>query len=161
MFDFFKKKNEPLLYAPLEGKCIPLEEVPDKVFAQKMMGDGVAFIPASNQVFAPCDASVSMIATTKHAIGLVNDDGVEILIHIGLDTVNFQGKGFEVHVKKQQRVRKGELIVTFDKEFFEKENVNLTTPMILTNHTLFNLEVMNINQSVRKTDAIIRYEKKS
>lgn len=160
MFDFFKKK-EPVLYAPIKGKCIALEEVPDQVFAQKMMGDGVAFIPHSNQVFAPCDATISMIASTKHAIGLVNQEGVEILIHIGLDTVNYQGKGFQLNVKKSQKVKKGDLLVTFDKEFFEKENVSLVTPMIITNHSNYVLEYSHINDDVQSSDKIIQYKKKS
>lgn len=159
MFDFFKKK-EPVLYAPIMGKCIALEEVPDQVFAQKMMGEGVAFIPSSNQVFAPCDAMISMIASTKHAIGLVNQDGVEILIHVGLDTVNYNGKGFQLNVKKSQKVKKGDLLMSFDKEFFERENVSLITPMIITNHSKYALEYIHINENVQQSDGTIKYKKK-
>lgn len=158
MFDFFKKK-EPILYAPIKGKCIALEEVPDQVFAQKIMGEGVAFIPDSNQVFAPCDARVSMIALTKHAIGLINQDNVEILIHIGLDTVNYNGKGFRLNVKKSQKVKKGDLLMSFDKEFFESENISLVTPMIITNQRNYTLEYIHINDNVQQGDSVIKYNK--
>ncbi len=159
MFKFFKKKHEPILFSPIEGKCIPIEQVPDQVFAKKMMGEGIAFIPASNQVFAPCDATVSMIASTHHAIGLINEDGVEILIHIGLDTVNYQGKGFKVYVEKNERVKKGELLITFDKDFFESENVSLITPMIITNYRQFRLDYLKQDENVTEADVVLRYEK--
>lgn len=160
MFDFFKKK-EPILNSPVIGKCIPLEKVPDQVFADKMMGEGVAFEPTSNQIFAPCDAKISMIASTKHAIGLVNADGVEILIHIGLDTVNYGGKGFKLHVKKSQKIKRGDVLITFDKDFFESEHVSLVTPMIVTNHSLFDLEYLLVNEEVKTNDVVIRYKKTS
>lgn len=161
MFEFLKKKKELLLYAPVKGKCIPIDQVTDKVFSSKMMGDGIAFEPESNQIFAPCDATISMIASTKHAIGLVNAEGVEILIHVGLDTVNYMGKGFKLNVKKQQKVKKGDLLLTFDKEFFEHENVCLTTPLIITNHKDYNLEFSHINQQVQVNDSVIKYVKKA
>ena len=159
MFKFFKKKHEPILFSPIEGKCISIEQVPDQVFAKKMMGEGIAFIPASTQVFAPCDATVSMIASTHHAIGLINEDGVEILIHIGLDTVNYQGKGFKVYVEKNERVKKGELLITFDKDFFESENVSLITPMIITNYRQFRLDYLKQDENVTEADVVLRYEK--
>ena len=159
MFDFLKKKNKQEIYAPIKGKCISIENVSDKVFSSKMMGDGIAFEPMTNQVFAPCDAIVSMIASSKHAIGLINSDGLEILIHVGLDTVNYMGKGFIVNVKKQQKVKKGELLMTFDKDFFEKENVCLTIPMVITNSKEYHLELFNINENVCDEDIVIRYKK--
>lgn len=160
MFNFLKKKQEPVLFSPIKGKCIPIEEVPDQVFAKKMMGEGVAFIPSSDELLAPCDGKISMIANTNHAIGLINDDGLEILIHIGLDTVNYRGKGFKVHVKNDSRVKKGQSMITIDKNFFESENVSLITPMIITNCNRFRLNYLKVNDDVIETDEVIRYENK-
>ena len=161
MFKLFRKKHEPILFAPLEGRCIPIEQVPDQVFAKKMMGEGIAFIPTSNQVLAPCDATVSLIANTHHAIGLVNNDGMEILIHFGLDTVNYQGKGFKVHVEKNEHEKKGDVLITFDKDFFESENVSLITPMIITNTQQFCLDYLKQDEKVTESDVVLRYEKNS
>lgn len=160
MFNFLKKKQEPVLFSPIKGKCIPIEEVPDQVFAKKMMGEGVAFIPSSDELLAPCDGKISMIANTNHAIGLINDDGLEILIHIGLDTVNYRGQGFKVHVKNDSRVKKGQSMITIDKNFFESKNVSLITPMIITNCNRFRLNYLKVNDDVIETDEVIRYENK-
>lgn len=85
MFDLFKRKtSEPVLYSPIEGKCIDLTAVPDQVFAQKIMGDGIAFIPNKNEIYAPCDGTISVVANTKHAIGMVSNDGVEIFEYSGV-----------------------------------------------------------------------------
>lgn len=125
------KKNE--LYAPVTGKIIPLEKVPDQVFATKMMGDGIAFDFSGEYVCAPCDGKIMMIANTKHSFGMVAQNGAEILIHIGLDTVNYQGKGFQLLAKTGDKVKKGQPIIQIDRDFFGQENVNLITPMIITN----------------------------
>ena len=93
MLGFFKKRQLPELAAVISGNCIPLEEVKDEVFASKAMGDGVAIVPENNEVVAPCDGNLSLVANTGHAFGMVSSDGTEILIHIGIDTVNLNGKG--------------------------------------------------------------------
>lgn len=161
MFDLFKRKNsEPVLYSPIEGKCIDLTEVPDQVFAQKIMGEGIAFIPLKDEIVAPCDGTISLVANTKHAIGMVNNDGVEILIHVGLDTVNLGGRGFEVYVKKDKKVKKGDVLLTFDRQFFESQNINLTTPMIITNYKNYNLSFEHINENVTNSEKIVTYKLK-
>ena len=161
MFDLFKRKtSEPVLYSPIEGKCIDLTAVPDQVFAQKIMGDGIAFIPNKNEIYAPCDGTISVVANTKHAIGMVSNDGVEILIHVGLDTVNFGGEGCEVFVKKDKKVKKGDKLLTFDQEFFEKQNVNLTTPMIITNHKNYDLSFEHIDGDVTNSEKVVTYKLK-
>lgn len=100
-----------VLCMPLKGKVVPITDVPDSVFSEKMMGDGCAIIPEDGKVYAPDNCVVKMVAPTKHAVGLVTDDGIEILIHFGLDTVQYQGEGFTWHVKEGQTVEKGDLLV--------------------------------------------------
>ena len=97
---FKKKQKEEVVVAPLTGKVIPLSEVPDPVFAQKMMGDGLGIIPTEGVLVSPVEGKVIQVFSTKHAVGIQSDFGAEILIHIGLETVNMNGEGFETFVKE-------------------------------------------------------------
>lgn len=130
MFKIFKKKVYEL-YSPVIGKSILLEQVNDKVFAEKMMGDGLAFEFQGDSIYAPCSAKVVMIANTKHAIGLQNGD-IEILIHVGLDTVNLNGIGLTSHVKTGSTVKRGDVLLTIDRKLMDEKQIDLTTPMIIT-----------------------------
>ncbi|MFC0300507.1 PTS system trehalose-specific EIIBC component [Virgibacillus soli] len=121
------------IYAPLTGKVLPLEQVPDPTFSQKMMGDGLAIEPTDGKVVAPVDGKVLQVFPTKHAIGLQSESGAEILIHIGLDTVNLQGKGFEVHVEQGDKIRVGDPLVTFDLNFVRTHAMSPITPIVITN----------------------------
>ncbi|MEZ7792206.1 PTS sugar transporter subunit IIA [Niallia circulans] len=127
------KAKQERLKAPITGKVIPIEEVPDPVFAEKMMGDGIAFIPAEGKVVAPIEATVKQVFPTKHAIGLESNNGLEILIHIGLDTVNMKGEGFIVHVKEGDQVSIGDILVEFDLEKVEENAASTITPMVILN----------------------------
>lgn len=133
MFKIFKKKEPLILYAPVTGTSIALENVPDPVFAEKMMGDGIAFIPESDTICAPCDGKVTMIANTLHAIGITAENGAEILIHIGLDTVNLNGKGFTAQVNVGDKITLGTPLVKIDMAFMKEHEMVLTTPMVVTN----------------------------
>lgn len=130
---FFKKKTDPVIYAPVSGTCIPLEQVNDPVFSSKAMGEGCAFIFDGSTIYAPCNAKVIMVPESKHAIGLEADNGLEILIHIGMDTVNLNGEGFTVKTAQNKKVRKGDPLVMIDRAFMSSHNIDLTTPMIVTN----------------------------
>ncbi|WP_029267142.1 PTS sugar transporter subunit IIA [Virgibacillus alimentarius] len=133
---FFKKKEKDkdiVLYAPVDGELVPLEEVPDPVFAQKMMGDGVAIHPANDVVTAPLDGEIIQLSETKHAIGIRGANGVEILIHIGLDTVNLKGEGFTAHIHEGDRVKKGDKLVSFDTKMIEEKATGTIIPIIITN----------------------------
>lgn len=132
LFEKKVKVSEIKLVSPIEGETLPLKDVPDPVFSQKMMGDGIAFLPREGKVVAPADAKVIHIFTTRHAVALETAEGLEILIHIGLDTVNMQGEGFSVHVAEGAQVRTGDLLVTFDFELIKKKAASLITPMIIT-----------------------------
>lgn len=154
MFNLFRKKNlDNNLYSPVDGYCIDIDKVKDKVFATKMMGDGVAFVLESDTICAPCDGKIIMIAETKHAIAIKADNGAEILIHVGLDTVNLQGEGFELLIQQDSAVKKGTPILKVDRNLILEKNMDLTTPMIITNSTDFKLskfsleEKVNINKS--------------
>ena len=121
------------LCAPVSGTVKALSDVPDKTFAEKVLGDGAAIIPEEGKVYAPADGSVANIMDSKHGIMFVTDSGAEVLIHIGLDTVNLKGKYFKSYVSDGDKVKKGTLLVEFDLEAIKGEGYNLITPMVVTN----------------------------
>lgn len=127
---------EEKVYAPLTGRVVPLEEVPDPTFSGKMMGDGVAIEPINGEVRAPFHGSVVLAFPTKHAIGLKTESGLEVLIHVGLETVNLNGEGFEVHVKEGDQVKQGDLLITFDLPEIKEKAASTITPIIITNGDL-------------------------
>ena len=131
MFGFLKKK-ELETYSPIAGKIMDITEVPDEVFSSKMMGDGFAIEPETDVVVAPCDGTVVLVAATKHAVA-IESQGVQILIHIGLDTVDLQGQGFTAHVKENDMVKKGDPLITFDPDYIVAQEKPLTTMMVITN----------------------------
>lgn len=101
------------VYAPLTGKVIPLKEIPDQVFSQGILGPGCGIDPVSETVTAPFDGEITIVADTKHSVGMTSTDGLELLIHVGMDTVDMNGKGFHMYVKVGQRVKKGERLFDF------------------------------------------------
>src|ERR1700747_1284399 len=103
-----------IFYSPLSGPVVPLEEVPDPVFAQRMGGDGLAIDPLDRRVLSPCNGKVTQVHRKRHAVALATDEGVEILIHIGIETVSLDGEGLEVGVPDGRRGGKGDLLVGFD-----------------------------------------------
>ena len=119
--------------SPVAGKTIPLTQVSDEVFASGVLGKGVAVQPASGKILAPADATVSMIYPTLHAVGLILDSGIEMMIHIGIDTVKLNGKYFEKHVQDGDHVKKGQLLVSFDMQKIEQAGYDLTTTVVVTN----------------------------
>ncbi|AQS56513.1 PTS system trehalose-specific EIIBC component [Novibacillus thermophilus] len=132
MNDGSRVSDEKIVYAPMSGEIQPLHEVPDQTFSQKLVGDGLAIEPREGKVVAPFDGKVLFVPDTKHAIGLRSDAGVEILIHIGLETVSLDGEGFEVHVQKGDRVKTGDLLVSFDLDFIKEHAASVVTPVVIT-----------------------------
>ena len=126
------KKRELSLVVPLNGKVVPLKEVPDPVFSQEMMGKGCAIIPSDGNIYSPVNGVVRMIAPTKHAIGLESENGLEILIHFGLETVALKGEGFEVLVSEGQEVKQGDLLIQANYMFMKENNINMITPVVIT-----------------------------
>lgn len=124
------------IMAPLTGTLVPLEQVSDPVFAKKLLGDGIAIQPTDTAVCSPVSGKVTMIAETKHAIGLVTDTGVEILIHIGIDTVNLKGVGFESLVAAETYVESGTPLITFDLDVIKNNNLDSITMILIPNSKL-------------------------
>lgn len=119
--------------SPVKGKVLKLESIKDDAFASGVLGKGAAILPVEGKVFAPSDGVVSTLFPTLHALGMETDEGAEILIHIGLDTVQLNGEGFEAFVREGERVQKGQLLIKFDKDFIEEKGFCLETPVIVTN----------------------------
>ncbi|WP_317367047.1 PTS glucose transporter subunit IIA [uncultured Tyzzerella sp.] len=131
MFSFLKKNKNKELKAFLTGKVIPISEVEDEAFASKSMGDGIGIIPTGNKVVAPADGEIALIMKdSKHACALRLDNGMEIILHIGIDTVNMKGEGFECLVEMGDKVHAGQTLITFDIEKI-KEKGYLTTSMLV------------------------------
>lgn len=133
----FGKKEEPVktlqILAPLSGNAVNLASVPDPVFSEKMMGDGIAIEPSEGMVVSPVDGEIMQIFPTKHAIGLKAKNGAEILIHIGLETVSLKGEGFETHVQQGDSVKAGDNLVSFDMATISEKAKSTVTPIIITN----------------------------
>lgn len=140
-------KNEPFIVtSPLEGEVIPLSEVDDNTFSKETMGKGIAILPAGNKVYAPFDGQVIAVVNSGHAIGIKSAQGVEMLIHIGLDTVSLKEKCFNAFLKRGDSFKEGQVILEFDSEAIKRNNFSLVLPIIITNSTNY-LDVLPINAS--------------
>ena len=157
MFKIFKKNKSCDIYSPIiRGYSIGLENVPDKVFATKMMGEGIGLINDDNRIIAPFDGEIIMVFPSKHAVGIRSNEGVEVLIHIGLDTVNFAGEGFISYVSEGDKIKQGDILISFDVDFMTKHKVDLTTPMVITNSNKFNIEVFANNGEITNSSIVLR-----
>ena len=136
---------------PIEGKIIPLNQVEDDAFSQEVLGKGIAIIPSEGKVYAPFDGTVITLFPTKHAIGIVSDNGCEVLIHIGMNTVQLNGKYFTSHVQQGDKVKKGQLLVEFDIDHILQEGYNLETPVIITDTK----DYSNINTNTNKDNVVL------
>lgn len=121
------------LYSHMNGTAVKLEDVVDDVFSQKILGEGAAVEPSEGKLYAPCDGKIDSVFDTKHAVNMVSDDGVEILLHIGIDTVKLGGQYFEAHVSDGQEVKKGDLLISFDMDKIKAAGYKVTTPLIIGN----------------------------
>ncbi|MBP2661929.1 MAG: system, glucose subfamily, subunit [Firmicutes bacterium] len=133
MFQLFQRKKEQLiLFAPVKGKVVDITNVPDVVFSKKMLGDGLGIEPDENVITAPCDGTIILVAKTLHAVA-IEAQGVEILIHIGIDTVMLDGRGFTPHVSMGDIVKQGDALITFDRDYILQQGKSVMTPIVLTN----------------------------
>ena len=147
MFGLFKKKNSKFqLLAPVTGKSIPLSEVTDEVFAQKLAGDGIAIEPTGDTIVAPADGELTLVFKTLHAFALTLDNGAELLVHIGLETVSLNGEGFEQLAEQGTRVKAGTPIIKINRELIKSKGLPLTTPVLITNPDI--TETLNLKENI-------------
>lgn len=132
-FDPGSRVDKEIIVSPLKGHIMPLKDIADEAFSKELLGKGIAIKPSEGTVYAPCDGTVMTVFPTKHAIGLISDGGCEILIHLGMDTVKLDGKYFEAHVTSEQKVKKGDKLVSFDLEKITEAGYSMDTPIIVTN----------------------------
>ncbi|MCM1127463.1 MAG: beta-glucoside-specific PTS transporter subunit IIABC [Lachnospiraceae bacterium] len=145
------------LYAPITGKMIPLSDVEDEVFSSGALGGGVAFVPSVGEVYAPCDGVIATFFPTGHAIGMTAEDGAEVLIHVGMDTVALKGEGFTPMAKEGDKVKKGQLLLKFDIDLITQKGYKTVTPVILTNVEADNLKPSDYGE-VSAGDKALAYE---
>ena len=146
------------ILAPLAGWSAPLREIPDAAFAQAMLGEGAAIDPVSRELRAPCDGEVISIAASRHALALRAASGAEVLVHVGIDTVGLGGQGFEVLVRKGDRVRAGDLLLTFDLDSVARAAPSLMTPIIVTNGERFRVIATPLGREVKAGDLLFEVE---
>ena len=146
------------LASPLAGRLMPLNEVQDEVFASGALGQGIAVEPEIGEVYAPCDGTVSAFFETGHALGITSDDDGEVLIHVGMDTVNLKGEGFMPMAKVGDKVIKGQLLLKFDIPFIKSKGLSVVTPVLLSNSAAYStVETASAGQ-VKAGDVIISYK---
>lgn len=164
MFGILKKKKEEgncnllKFVAPATGKSLSLADVPDPVFAQKMVGDGLAIMLEGDIVVAPADGELTLVFETKHAFAMTLDNGIELLVHIGLETVKLKGEGFEQLAQSGTKVKAGTPIMKVNREFIKSKGFNLVTPVLITNpdNTTSISTVENIDVIAGKT-IVLKY----
>lgn len=166
LFDFFKSKDtavtvatEPrTLYLPIEGEVIPLADIGDGVFSEGVLGPGCGIKPKAETCCAPANGTIVQVAETKHAIGLQTDDGVEVLIHVGMDTVDMNGNGFTVLVKLNQKVKCGQPMLKFDMNKIKAAGHPTTTAFIVTNPDEFSEVKVLQTGAMDKLTAVLKAE---
>ena len=159
MFNFLKKNKENIIVSPQNGDVIPITEVPDQAFADKILGDGVAIIPEDGKVFSPVDGKIVQITDTLHAYGIQTDDGTDILIHIGIDTVELKGEGFKSFVSEGQKVKAGDCIAEADLDLIKEKGYPVHTPVIITNPNDVKEISLITGKAKAGETAIIKYHK--
>lgn len=146
------------LTASTEGAYIELSEVPDETFSSGLMGKGWGFKPSKGEVIAPISGTISSIALSKHAIGITSQNGLELIVHIGMDTVSLNGEGFKVRVKEGDKVNRGELLMKFDLKLLKSENIETTSVMVITNSEQFKIIEKSTHNTIKAGDEIGKFD---
>ncbi len=155
MFGWKKKKEEKTearFHAICDGRVLPIEQVPDMTFAQKLLGDGVGFSYEGPVIYSPCDGEIILVAQTSHAIGLRAENGAEVMIHVGMDTVNLEGRGLRPLVRLHKSVKAGDPLLEIDRSVMREKGINLITPMILTNGEDYDLKIVKQDGEVARSE---------
>lgn len=160
MFGFKKKIKSVELVSPVNGQMICLKDVPDKVFASEMMGPGVAFISSDGKVYSPCDGELVTVFPTKHALGIKTNNGAELLLHFGLDTVNLEGEGFTLHSEAGRRIKQGDLLLEVDIELIQNKGYKIDMPMIITNSSEYSLNIHECSDILANQEIVMSLDKK-
>jgi PTS system glucose-specific IIA component len=153
MFGFLKRKVRDV-YAPVDGQIVAIESVDDEVFSQKMVGDGVAVMPISNTFTAPIDGIVSKIFSTNHAYSIINDKDLEVMVHIGLETVALEGRGFTRIASEGDRVKVGDVIIEADLAYIKEHAKDTITPIIISDESEYK-EILKEFNVVKTSDKIM------
>jgi PTS system beta-glucosides-specific IIC component len=149
-------ESEVTIMTPIAGEVRDLAETNDNTFAQELIGKGIAIMPSNGKVYAPFNGFVEALFKSKHAIGLRADNGIELLVHIGMDTVNLEGKYFTSHVKQGQKITAGELLIEFDMKAIEEEGYNLITPVVITNSNEYSDVSTIANGTIKEREALLK-----
>lgn len=152
--------QDHVIKSPLEGQALPLNEVNDHVFSNELIGKGLAILPSKGEVRAPFTGEIVTLMASKHAVGLRSTSGIEVLIHVGIDTVNLQGEFYETHVQQGDRVQEGDLLITFDIEAIQAKGYETVTPVIITNHADFGPLMTDETTAVSIGDTLMELSKK-
>jgi PTS system glucose-specific IIA component len=156
-----EKIKEETVYSPIDGQVVALGDVPDPVFSQKMMGDGIAVSPENGYIVSPVEGEIIQLFHTKHAVGIRSLSGLEFLLHIGLDTVELNGEGFEAHVKEGDKVKVGDPLITFDLELISEKAPSAITPIVITNGDLVeSIEPYGESNAVKGETKLLRIKVK-
>lgn len=160
LFDKLLKRDSVMeIGAAMAGTCVDLKEVPDEAFSQGLLGQGVAVVPTDGKVYAPADGELVVVFPTGHAVAMKTEDGVEILIHVGLDTVTLEGKPFTIHAEQGKNVKKGDLLLEVDLEQIKAKGLNTVTPILISNANEFSAVEGIIGNPVSPGDVVIRVTK--
>lgn len=162
MFDSLKKifggggeKEREKILAPVEGTVVPLSEVNDPTFSQEILGKGVAIIPAKGRIVAPASGILTVVFETKHAVSITTPEGAEIIVHVGLDTVNLKGEHYTAHKKQGDKVKAGELLLEFDMAAIKEAGYEVITPVIVCNSPNYPDMVCHTGMQVKELEPII------
>ncbi len=147
--------SELELGAPVDGHAVAVKEVSDPTFGEEILGKGIAIRPTGNKIVAPCDATVDLMFDTGHAVSLNADNGAEILIHVGLETVKLEGKHFTVHAKSGEHVSAGQLLIEFDREAIAAEGYDTITPMVVCNSSNYSEVNLYVDKDVTSGEKVI------
>ena len=160
LFDFMKKKeNVDIIAAPVAGEAVVSSEINDPTFGEEMLGKGMAIKPSDSKVYAPFDGTVALVFDTKHAVSLVSEKGAEVLIHVGLDTVSLKGEHFTAHVENGATVKKGDLLLEFDKDAIAAAGFDTIIPVVICNTDDYKEVKRMTGTNVTPGDTIMELEK--
>ena len=160
MFGFLKKgssdENVETIAAPIIGEAVESAQINDPTFAEEMLGKGIAIKPEMGKMFSPVDGTVSTVFDTKHAVSFTSDKGAEVLVHVGLDTVNLKGEFYTAHVKDGDSVKKGDLVLEFDMDKIKEAGYELITPVIICNTDDYKEIETVVGKNVTADDTIMK-----